>query len=126
MKTLIQRIQENDPRYDPWAEAVAASGHTRELADAAMSRVVLDGNYGPLSDSDWEEQDGRKPYSVAEALDILSDISDCIDDYREFVYVGTDPETDEPLEEEQTTATAEDIRRCVFRSVIEIYGGLPW
>lgn len=140
MRTLVQRLQESDPSYDPVELALAQISELpgfdeakrenpaltfRQYYDAARGRVVLDGNYGPFTSETWAE-DGRRPYDVETALAVLEAVSDCICDYREFVYVGTDPETDEPIDEEQTTATAEDIRRCVFRSVVEIYGGLPW
>ena len=37
-----------------------AAGVDEKTWQAAYDRVVCDGNYGPISDADWNEQDGRK------------------------------------------------------------------
>ena len=148
-RNIITMIQENHPVYDPLAWAIEtlttddvpgyraaraervldpAGSRALTLTDyvnAAWSRVSNDGYHGPLRDSDWAEQDGRRPYDVATSLAVLEVASDAIDDYREFVYDGED-ENGEPIEHEETTASAADIRRALFSDVVRIYGGLPW
>ena len=124
MHSLIQQIQGDDPSYDPISLACHASGVDRERFAAALDRVYIDGFHGPVSATDWQEQDGREPSTVSEALGVLAEVSDGIDDYRETVY-GEDEDGDE-VEWQETVADACDIRREVFAAVIEIYGHLPW
>jgi len=125
MKSVIEQIRDDYPAYDPVEQACQDAGISRELFRAALSRVVLDGYYGPISDKDWEEQDGREPYSVKEALKILQKVSDEIEGYREYIHYGEDDDG-EIIEIEEETVDANDIRRDIFSGVVEIYGGLPW
>lgn len=124
MASLIEQIQGGDPSYDPVALACEAAGVEREVFAAAFDRVYVDGFYGPVSDEDWREQDGREPASVSRALKVLERVSDAVDDYRETV-CGQDQDG-ELVEWEETRVGASDIRREVFAVVYEIYGGLPW
>jgi len=120
MSTIIEQIQDEDPSFDPVALACHASGVDRDRFAAALDRVYIDGFYGPVSAADWQQQDGREPSTVSEALRVLSTVSDDIDDYRETFYGGDE------VEWQEVTADASDIRREVFSAVLEIYGRLPW
>lgn len=124
MNSLIERIQGEDPSFDPVALACHTSGVDRDRFAAALDRVTIDGFYGPVSSADWRDQDGREPSTVEQALRVLAKVAECIDDYRETVY-GED-EDGEEFEITETLADAEDIRREVFSGVVEIYGHLPW
>lgn len=124
MKGIIERIQEDCPVYDPVASACARAGVTEELFKAAMSRVVLDGFYGPISSADWEEQDGRLPYTVREGLAILGTVAEEIDDYVEEDYFEN--EDGEEYLAEVGRVDAREIKREVFSDLVKIYGGLPF
>ncbi len=104
MLSLIEQIQGEDPSYDPVALACEASGVDRELFAAALDRVYVDGFHGPVSATDWREQDGREPSSVSEALAVLERVSDAADDYRE-TFQGVDEDGDE-VEWQEITAEA--------------------
>lgn len=143
---LVQRIQQEDPCYDPLGAAIAQlrtddvpgfraaraekvlnpAGSRplslRSYAEAAWSRVSNDGYHGPLRDDDWAEQDGRRPYSVSESLDVLAVVADRIEGYSEETYY--DPETGESQYEE--TVSARDVQRALFTDLVRIYGCLPW
>lgn len=81
-KTIIDEIQDNDPSYDPLALALEKTPDVdKDLWKAATDRVYFDGYYGPLSPSDWEEQDGRKPYTLAEALTIIAKVLENVERY---------------------------------------------
>jgi len=130
VRSLINEIQGDDPSFDPVALACHASGVDRRTFGRALSRVVYDGYYGPVSPSDWQEchEDGY-PFEVdvsrvSDALAILGRVSDAIDDYRE-TFFGEDDDGDE-IQWQETAADAADIRREVFSAVFEIYGRLPW
>lgn len=107
---IVDSIRDEDPSYDPIAAALAETGISREQYAAAFDRVVVDGNFGPISPDTWRDEDGREPASVSEALAVLGRVSDAIDDYRG----------------EDFTVEAGEIRRAVFREVVNIYGSLPW
>jgi hypothetical protein len=93
-KNVIQRIQDEDPSYDPLAIALKKTPFvSRKLFDAAADRIYFDGYYGPVSSAEWEEQDGRKPYTVSKALIIVAKVLDNIEDYYEIEYCDED-ETD--------------------------------
>lgn len=134
--SIIAQIRNDDPSFDPLATALASAKVSREKFDAAFDRVVVDGNFGPISPADWREQDGREPTTVSEALAILGRVSDEIDDYRsEFTAYcplgGFDTCTEDPENcgghtDYEIVATAEDIRRAVFGKVVNIYGNLPF
>ncbi len=124
MDTIIQQIQGDDPSFDPVALACAKAGVARKVFAAALDRVYFGGFHGPVSASEWRQQDGREPSSVPEALTVLGRVSGAIDDYRETFY-GEDEDGDE-VEWQETVAEASEIRREVFAAVFEIYGRLPW
>ena len=124
MKSIIEQIQEDDPNYAPFKQACEAAGIEYDLAKAALDRVVMDGFYGPLSNSDWEEQDGRRPFSVSEGLEILAKVSEEVTGYNEL-FVDEDEEGHEVQWKEETFDSS-TIKRDLFCRVIEIYGGLPW
>ena len=126
---IVSRIQDDDPSFNPLAPALARAGVSSDLYHAAFDRVYFDGFYGPISAADWVEQDGRDPSTVTAALVILGRVSDEIEGYREII-VCSDPNCDHDddgdHEWEEETASAEEIRRDVFRIIIEIYGHLPF
>lgn len=80
---IINAIQEDDPSYDPLGAALEKSKVSIDLFNAACDRVYFDGYYGPVRDEEWEEQDGREPYSVKEAINIIAHVLDEIDDYND-------------------------------------------
>lgn len=86
MKSLIETIRENDPSYNPLTGALVLAKVDRDTWNAACSRVYSDGYYGPISDEDWKEQDGRKPYSVKEAIKIIATVLANVEDYYEFEF----------------------------------------
>ena len=49
MHSVIERIQEDDPSYDPVALACRASRADRRTFSRALARVVFCGYYGPVS-----------------------------------------------------------------------------
>lgn len=60
--------------------AVKAAGVDPKRFSAACDRVYCDGMYGPISERDWREQDGRKPYGVGAARAIVRKVFDEIRD----------------------------------------------
>lgn len=81
-KTIIQEIQDDDPSFDPLGLALKKTPFvSRKLWDAATDRVYFDGYYGPINPEEWKEQDGRKPYSVKEALKIIIRVLDNVERY---------------------------------------------
>lgn len=110
-KNIIEQIQEDDPSFDPLGFALHKSKFTKEQWNSATDRIYIDGYYGPINPSEWEEQDGRTPYSVGEALSIVAKILDEVEDYR-----FQDDEWD-------TIVYAEDIKAALVHPWYkEIYG----
>jgi hypothetical protein len=125
-KTIIDYIQDDDPSYDPLEGGLARANVSRETFAAASDRVYFDGYYGPVSAEDWAEQDGREPAKVSDALGILAKVDNEIEDYRVTVIgLCDDEDCDVEHESDEVTASAHDISRAVFASVIEIYGTTP-
>jgi hypothetical protein len=130
VKTLIERIQDNDPMFLPLHRAIS-----RLTVDdvpgyrAARARFIFDPDdcSRPLPLLDyvrdewarvyWAEQDGRRPYDVATSLDVLAAVSDAIEPYQELVYVGDDDDG-ESVYEEREMASAADIRRALFCDLV--------
>lgn len=84
MKNVVEIIQMNNPSYDPLGEALTASGVSMDTWNAAGSRIYYDGYFGPLSDEDWKEQDGREPSNVKEAIAVVAKVLDKVESYYEF------------------------------------------
>lgn len=139
-KSLIAMIQEDDPSYDPLALALKKTPFVGfKLWQAACDRVYYDGYYGPINNLEWEEQDGRKPYSVKEAIRIIARVLANVEDVWEFEYCDTiqmQAEFDESFEWDSCEnckghrgnkiASAEDIRADLVPFYREIYGvGYP-
>lgn len=40
----------------------------------------MDGYYGPLNDEEWREQDGREPSNVNEAIKVIANVLDKVED----------------------------------------------
>lgn len=113
MNSVIEYIQnELNTEYNPLELALSKTKISKDTWNAACDRVYFDGYYGPISPSDWQEQDGREPYSVKEALQIIAFVLTEVDDYRE---------------EGDIIADASDIRKeLVSPWFKEIYGyGYP-
>ena len=130
MKSTVERIQDEDPSFDPAAYACEAAGIARTLYAAAKNRVFYDGYYGPVSPEDWieshdeDEQHAEAVARVRDALAILQKVSDEVEGYRE-TFFDVDEDGDE-VEWTEETVPAEEIRRDLFAVVYEIYGHLPW
>ena len=118
-KSVIALIQDNDPSYNPLVTACEKAGISTELLDAAEDRVYYDGYYGPINDAEWEEQDGRKPYSVSEALDIMRRVNDEIEDYW-------DKDDGEFGYDFNMHVESREIAKAAWPWLTEIYGGLPF
>jgi hypothetical protein len=122
-----------------WAGFASEAGVTLEELHLAYTRVTLDGYYGPISDEDWAEQDGR-PMPLKKAIAILHsalehdpmvkyispEIGWCCDgaehcdhpDHKEL-------DEDGPLfHGSEVVVLPEAIKRECFPSLIEIYGRL--
>ena len=108
--SVVAAIQVEDPGYDPFA----GSSVPVDVRRAATDRVFADGNYGPISQEDWLEQDGREPSTVADALRILAEVDKSITDYDPLDYDG------------DGLIDRDEIRRDVWSWVLDIYGRLPW
>ena len=80
------------------------------LLKRAMSRVNHDGKYGPYSDVEWSEIYEYEPMSVEDALEVLKEADRFIEDY----------------DCDDWTIDADEIGKCVWSFVIEIYGRIPW
>ena len=133
--SIIENIRNDDPSFDPLATALVDAGVSREQFAAALDRVVIDGNFGPISPADWREQDGREPATVAEALAVLGKVSDAVSDYRlTSTEYCADPDECEGEDgqmclghdTDEVAADADDLRREIFAQVREIYGSLPF
>lgn len=86
---LIHAIQADDPSYDPLALALAKTPDISiDLFAAACDRVYFDGYYGPIDPVEWQEQDGRKPYSVLAARKIIAQVLANVEDYKDIEYCG--------------------------------------
>lgn len=110
MKSIIEEIQEDDPSYDPLEEALSKThGYvSRKLWHAACDRVYYDGYYGPISSDDWKEQDGRKPYTVKEAIEILAKVLGYVEPYYD--------------DDRMVSVEASEIRAALVPFYKEIYG----
>lgn len=114
MSNLIDEIQANDPSFDPRISGARKAGISPETLRAAEDRVYMDGYYGPFSDLEWDDTDGRKPSSVKEALAILEKVADNVEDYRQYE-LGDGYVID-----------SRDIVKAMWPWLVEIYGGLPF
>lgn len=129
----INAIQEDDPSYDPLGEALIKSGVLLSLFNNACDRVYYDGYYGPISDEEWLEQDGRVPSSVRESIWLIAKVLSEIEDYKEIAYcddlrhspyarLNDEYCEDECIGHEVGRASAEEIRREIVYWYREIYG----
>ena len=118
-QSVIAMIQANYPEYNPIEQARIAAGISEELLDAAEDRVYYDGYYGPIRPVEWQEQDGRKPYTVTEALDILRVVADNVEDYW-------DTDDGEFGFDFNMHVESRDIVKAAWPFLTEIYGGLPF
>lgn len=116
---VITMIRAFYPEYDPIVQARIAANITEETLDAAVDRVYTDGYYGPISPDEWKEQDGRKPYTVTEALNILREVADNVDDYW-------DSDDGEFGFDFNMHVESRDIVKAAWPFLTEIYGGLPF
>lgn len=138
-QSLINAIQQDDPSYDPLALALAKTPFIGvDLFSAACDRVYIDGYYGPVSAEDWKETDGRKPYTVKEALNIIARVLANVENVWEVRYCE-DLMEEFPQEFENWTpckeckghktdmiAQAEEIRAEIVYWYRDIYGvGYP-
>jgi hypothetical protein len=127
-KNIIGIIQENDPSYDPLALALTKSNIERDTWRAACSRVYYDGYYGPISNEDWLEQDGREPSSVEEATNIIAHVLEKVESYYEleFCEEGTTDTVCTGHSNWDTKVNADEIRAALIPFYKEIYGvGYP-
>ena len=108
MKSVIEFIQEDDPSYDPLAMALKKANVSKELWKGACNRVYFDGYYGPVSDAEWEEQDGREPYSVKESIQVIARVLAQVTEYYNSW--------------ENASYSEEDIRAALVPFYYEIYG----
>jgi hypothetical protein len=118
-KSLIELIQDNDPSYNPIETARIAAGIDVDTMNAAVDRVFYDGYYGPISPIDWEEEDGRKPYSVSEAIEILRNVAENVEDYW-------DKDDGEFGFDYNSRVDSYDIVKDAWPFLTEIYGSLPF
>ena len=118
-KSVIELIQDENPSYNPIESARLAAGIKKDTLTAAVDRVFYDGYYGPISPASWEEEDGRKPYTVTEALDILRQVAENVEDYW-------DKNDGEFGFDFNSRVDSYDIVRAAWPFLTEIYGGLPF
>lgn len=116
---VIAQIQEWDPSFDPINQARIKTGISEELLDAAKDRVYYDGYYGPITPDAWKEGDGRAPFSVSEALEILGNVAENVDDYW-------DKDDGEFGFDFNSHVDSNDIVRAAWPFLTEIYGSLPF
>lgn len=134
-KSVIDYIQEDYPAYDPLAGIPEATGHSLETIRAAADRVRCDGYYGPIRATDWQEQDGREPSSVDDALAVLRDVAAEIVDYVRTDFEACDAEYGDPCDQWDETLEgcggheyaseridASEIADALFPFIREIYG----
>lgn len=133
-KSVIEMIRDDDPSYDPLAQACESAGISKETAGAAYARVYYDGYYGPLNAADWREQDGRQPDNVPDALAVLRELADHVEDYKvtEYHYCCGSHDTEEICGEnfadcegreyEGETFDSTDIVNAMWPAIREIYG----
>jgi hypothetical protein len=119
MQTVIDQIREFHPSYNPIETARLAAGISEETLEAAVDRVYYDGYYGPIRPDEWKEQDGRQPYTVTEALDIMRKVADEVEDYW-------DNDDGEFGFDFNSRVDSYDIVKANWPFLIEIYGGLPF
>jgi hypothetical protein len=143
MLDCLKHMEEYDPagavfaEERIWQEFAEAAGVDKEELLLAYTRVHLDGYYGPISDEDWEEQDGR-PMTLKKAIAI---VHTALEHHPTVTYTHPDVgwlcegakkcdhpdheemEDDEPLwHEGEVTVLPESIRLSCFATIKEIYG----
>lgn len=127
-----------------WLSFAEEAGVTLEELQLAYSRVTVDGYYGPISDEDWAEQDGR-PMPLKKAIAILhsalehSPVVKYVSSEDGWCCNGVDPEEGEGCRHQDHVEMEDDgpmwhgnevvvlpeaIKRQCFPSLIEIYGHL--
>lgn len=119
MKSVVDMIRDENPSYNPIETAREKAGIDEETLKAAIDRVYMDGYYGPIRPDDWAEQDGRKPYNVPDALDILAKVAENVNDYW-------DSEDGEFGFDFNNRVDSTDIVKSEWKFLVEIYGGLPF
>lgn len=119
MKTVVDVIRESNPSYNPIETACEKAGIDPDYLKNAIDRVYTDGYFGPISAGTWEEEDGREPYSVAEALEILAKVAENVEDYW-------DSEDGEFGFDFNNRVDAHDIVKSEWKFLIDIYGSLPF
>jgi len=119
MLDCLKHMEEFDPagaemaEQQIWQEFAEGAGVPLATLKLAYRRVAFDGYYGPVSDDEWEEQDGDA-MPLKEAIDILHralETRPCI------TYEHPD------YSDEELTVDDDAIRKSCFPAIPKIYGG---
>lgn len=131
MLKCLKSLSDWEPEYAKEVEQGAltalaeAAGVDIVTYNLAKTRVLLDGHYGPISDADWEEQDGRH-MPMREARRILKraagasigDVEFCNPEFECY-------DDGEGNQMPNCEIPGDAIKRELFSFYREIYGGMP-
>ena len=144
---VFEHMSEFDPegarlaQDKAWKEAADAAGVSPVKLIQAKARVVANGYYGPIADTEWCETTGTK-MTTSEACRIV-ELALSVDhepvryEHPDVGYLcegadtcmhpdHTDLEEPGPLFHcEVITIESDQIKKCMWRDLIHIYGGIP-
>ena len=133
--SIICKINEEDPEYDPIPLALEKSGVSRALFEFCENYIIFDGYFGPIGFKRMFEESSPKSRGLtrqetkeiknakdprAFCLSKLRSVADKFLDYKEYT-LAVDDDGNE-YEELECTVTALEIAEDRFYYVREIYG----
>ena len=133
--SIIRKIQEEDPQYDPIPLALKNARVSRALFEFCENYIVFDGYFGPIGFKRMFEEASPKMRGLTPAetkdlkrakdsrgycLDVIRRVADEFLDYKEYT-IATDDDGNE-YEELECAVTAREIAEDRFHYVREIYG----
>ena len=133
--SIICKIREEDPEYDPVPLALENSGVSRALFEFCENYIIFDGYFGPIGFKRMFEESSPKSRGLtrqetkeiksakdprAFCLDKLRSVANEFLDYTESTLTFDDDGNEH--EELECTATARELAEDRFYYVREIYG----
>ena len=133
--SIIRKIREEDPEYDPVPLALENSGVSRALFGFCENYIISDGYFGPIGFKRMFEESSPKSRGLTRAetkeiknakdprafcLSKLRSVANEFLDYKEYT-LAVDDDGNE-YEELECTVTARELAEDRFYYVREIYG----
>lgn len=122
VKGLVCELDKKDEGYlDRLNERmIESAGVTSDVWREAENRVYFDGWFGPCTQEDWEEECDGNSLTVGEALNIIMEGAEAVEDYYECEEV--EYEDGDIFEHISIAHSRQAILESRFAYLVDIYG----